>query len=125
MSSTNPSSSQMSNTRSTRIKVNNIKANYVYKDSSGDGVIVDMSTTGLAMEVRQIFLPGDLLRVQFRIVGIGGENVEVDLWGIVRNITGHTIGLSYEEVSNNNLDHINHFVNTMIQKLGRNARESI
>lgn len=42
--------------RATRIPVN-IKAVYYLKSSQGEGRIVDISTGGIGMEVRQIFVP--------------------------------------------------------------------
>ncbi len=81
--------------RATRIPVN-IKATYYLKDSVGEGRIVDISTGGIGMEVRQLFVVGDLVRIVFRIPDI--SNGEIDFWGIVRNVTGNLIGINFEEM---------------------------
>ena len=108
--------------RPTRISVN-IKAAYTLKGSQGEGNIVDISTGGIGIEVKQIFVLGDLIRVIFHIPD--QHNDEIDFWGIVRNVTGNLIGLKYEEISKENMEKIEHYVSSLILQTGRNARESI
>jgi len=106
--------------RPTRIAVN-IKANYVLKNSQGEGHIVDISTGGIAMEVRQIFVVGDLVRIVFRIPDSASE--EVDFWGIVRSVNGNVIGIKYEEISRENMEKIDKYVSSLILETGKAARE--
>ncbi len=108
--------------RPTRISVN-IKASYMLKGFQGDGHIVDISTGGLGLEVKQIFVVGDLVRVIFRIPD--AHNEEIDFWGIVRNVTGNVIGLRYEEISKENTEKIDKYVSNLILQSGREFREAI
>lgn len=106
--------------RPTRVQVN-IKAIYSYKGCEGEGTIVDVSTGGLAMEVKQIFVPGDLLRIRFRLEGISAQ--EIDIWGIVKSVNGTLLGIKFEEVSNENLEKIDHYVTTLLTQKGLPERE--
>ncbi len=106
--------------RPTRIGVN-IKASYTLKNCEGEGIIVDISTGGLAMEVRQIFVIGDLVHVIFRLPDT--NNDEVDFWGIVRTVNGNMLGVKYEEISNENIEKLDRFVTSLILTAGRQARE--
>lgn len=107
--------------RATRIPVN-IKATYFLKGSQGEGSLVDISTGGVGMEVRQIFVIGDLLRVKFRLPD--SKNEEIDFWGIVRSVSGNCIGLNYEEISHENTEKIDRYVSTLLLQNGRNSREA-
>jgi len=107
--------------RPTRIGVN-IKAIYSYKGCDGEGTIVDISTGGLAMEVKQIFVPGDLLRIRFRLEGVSAQ--EVDIWGIVRSVNGTLLGIKFEEVSNENLEKIDQYVTSLLSQKGLPEREN-
>jgi c-di-GMP-binding flagellar brake protein YcgR len=107
--------------RPTRIQVN-FKANYTLKNCEGEGHIVDISTGGIAMEVKQIFVVGDLVRIVFRLPD--SNNDEIDFWGIVRSINGSMLGIRYEEISNENIEKLEHFVTDLILQAGRNAREN-
>ncbi len=107
--------------RATRIPVS-IKAVYYLKSSQGEGRIVDISTGGIGMEVRQIFVPGDLVRIVFRIPD--QTNAEIDFWGIVRNVTGNLVGINFEEISNENREKIDKYVANLLLQSGRGAKES-
>ncbi|URA09820.1 PilZ domain-containing protein [Thermospira aquatica] len=107
--------------RPTRIKVS-IRAVYNYKGCEGEGTIVDISTGGLAMEVKQIFVPGDLLRIRFRLEGV--SSTEIDTWGIVRSVNGTLLGIKFEEVSNENLEKIDKYVTSLLAQKGLPERES-
>lgn len=109
------------NVRATRIVVN-IKATYSLRGCQGEGHIVDISTGGLGIEVKQIFVIGDLVRVTFRIPN--SHNDEVDFWGIVRNVSGNVVGLMYEELSKENMDKIDGYVASLILQNGRSEREN-
>ena len=106
--------------RPTRISVN-IKASYYLKNCGGEGNIVDISTGGIAIEVRQIFVVGDLVRIIFRLPD--ATNEEIDFWGIVRSVNGSIIGIRYEEISNENIEKLEQFVTTLILQSGRSTRE--
>ncbi|OHD58504.1 MAG: hypothetical protein A2014_01570 [Spirochaetes bacterium GWF1_49_6] len=103
--------------RLTRISVS-IPAVYSWKGSNAEGIIVDISSGGISMDVRQIFVVGDILRVQFR----AGEKL-VDFWGIVRNVTGNNIGVKFEEVSNENLETIEKLVDDLLRARGLSSHE--
>ncbi|MGA2140955.1 MAG: PilZ domain-containing protein [Brevinematales bacterium] len=106
--------------RPTRITVS-FKASYILKNCEGEGTIVDISTGGLAIEVKQIFVVGDLVRLIFRLPD--SSNAEIDFWGIVKSVNGSMIGLKYEEISNDNIEKLDHFVSNLILQSGRAARE--
>lgn len=106
--------------RQTRIAVN-LKANYILKNCEGEGTIVDISAGGLAIEVKQIFVIGDLVRIIFRLPD--SSNQEIDIWGIVRSVNGSVIGMKYEEISNDNVEIVDRFVANLILQSGRNAKE--
>ncbi len=106
--------------RPTRITVN-LKANYTLRNCEGEGTIVDISTGGLALEVKQIFVIGDLVRIIFRLPD--SSNEAIDFWGIVKSVSGNMIGIKYEEISNDNVEKLDHFVGNLILQTGRNARE--
>jgi len=108
--------------RATRISVN-IKASYVLKGSQGEGHIIDISTGGLGLEVKQIFVAGDLVRVIFKLPPNFKD--EVDFWGIVRNVTGNIVGLKYEEISKENTEKIDRYVSTLILQSGKDSKENI
>ncbi len=108
--------------RATRISVN-IKASYILKGFQGEGHIVNISTGGIGIEVKQIFVIGDLVRVIFKIPG--PRNDEVDFWGIVMNITGNVVGLKYEEISKENTEKIDKYVSTLILESGKESRENV
>lgn len=107
--------------RPTRIGVS-IKATYMLKNSQGDGLLVDISTGGVGLEVKQIFVLGDLVRVMFRLPT--SPNEEIDFWGIVRNVNGNVIGLKYEEISKGNVDKIDNYVASLLLQNGRDSREN-
>lgn len=107
--------------RPTRISVN-IKTTYTLKGFQGEGHIVDISTGGIGLEVKQIFVLGDLVRLQFRFPNGPGE--EVDFWGIVKNVNGSIIGLKYEEISKENVDKIDNYVASLLVQNGRDAKEN-
>ncbi len=101
--------------RPTRVEIN-IPARYTYKDCEGTGTIVDISTGGIAMEVKQIFVPGDLLRVRFRIEEVSAT--EIDVWVIVCSVSGTTIGCKFDEISQENREKIDRFVTRLLQARG-------
>ena len=107
--------------RATRIPVN-IKATYFLKNFEGEGRIVDISTGGIGMEVKQIFVVGDLIRIVFRIPDI--TNPEIEFWGIVRNVNGSLIGINFEEISNENREKIDKYVASLLLQSGKGGKET-
>ncbi len=107
--------------RPTRIQVN-VRASYTLKNCEGEGNITDISTGGIAMEVKQIFVIGDLVRIVFRLPD--SSNQEIDFWGIVRSVNGNLLGIRFEEISNDNSEKLDHFVTSLILEAGRNSREN-
>lgn len=106
--------------RQTRISAN-IPASYFLKGFQGEGKILDISMGGIGMEVRQIFVPGDLMRIKFRLPG--NDAPEVDFWGIVRSVSGNILGIKYEEIANSDIEAINHYMGSALLKLGKSTRE--
>jgi c-di-GMP-binding flagellar brake protein YcgR len=106
--------------RPTRIPVN-LKATYYLKDMQGEGRIIDISTGGIGMEVKQIFVVGDLVRIIFRLPDQGSE---IDFWGIVRNVNGNIVGINFEEISNENRERIDRYVASLLLQSGRPPKES-
>lgn len=111
----------MLESRLTRIQVN-IKANYVLKGNQGECDIVDISSGGIGISVRQTFVLGDLIHVIFRIP-IGSKE-EIDFWGIVRNVNSKIIGLKYEEISHDNIDKIDKYLGLLLEQNGKREKEN-
>jgi hypothetical protein len=107
--------------RPTRIGVN-IRSTYTLKGFSGEGNITDISTGGVGIEVKQIFVIGDLVRVSCRLPDL--QEGDIDFWGIVRNVNGNVVGLKYEEISKEAMEKIDKYVGTLILKSGRTGREN-
>lgn len=105
--------------RYTRINVS-LTCTYYLQGSEANGTIVDISSGGIGIEVKQILVAGDILRIKFNTPD---QNV-IDFWGIVRNVTGNFIGVKYEEISNENRERIEHLVNDLLKTRGLASRES-
>ncbi|OHD54198.1 MAG: hypothetical protein A2Y33_12905 [Spirochaetes bacterium GWF1_51_8] len=103
--------------RLTRITVS-IPAIYSWKGSTAEGMIVDISSGGIGLDVKQIFVVGDIMRVQFR----AGDRL-IDFWGIVRNVSGNTIGVRFEELSNENRELIEKLVDDLLRARGLSSHE--
>ncbi len=103
--------------RLTRISVN-IPATYVLKGHEAEGKIVDISSGGIGMEVRQIFLVGDLIQIHFP-TDVG----QIDFWGIVRRISGNTIGIQFEEISKEQEENLENFVSSLLHERGLRNQE--
>jgi c-di-GMP-binding flagellar brake protein YcgR len=106
--------------RPTRISVD-IKATYMLKGFQGEGRIIDISTGGIGMEIKQIFVLGDLVRIISRLPT--SQNEEIDVWGIVRSVSGNMIGLKFEEISKENIEKIDRYVASLLTQSGKAARE--
>ena len=83
--------------RLTRIQVN-LRATYYLKGIEAEGQLVDISSGGVGLEVKQIFVEGDILRIKFQ----AGERL-IDFWGIAQNVVGNFVGVKYEEISNDTI----------------------
>ncbi len=106
--------------RPTRISVT-IPTIYSYKGCEGRGNIVNISTGGLAMEVKQTFVEGDLLRIRFRLPEVSSE--EIDVWGIVCSVNGPILGIKFDEVSNENRRRIDDYVTLLLGEKGLSPTE--
>jgi c-di-GMP-binding flagellar brake protein YcgR len=95
--------------RQTRISVN-IPADYQYRNNKGDCVIVDFSEGGIAIEAKQLFVEGDLINVRATLA----KNFQLDIWCVVRNVTGRKIGLQFEEISNQQRNDLQNFVYNLL-----------
>lgn len=106
------------NLRPTRVQVR-AEATYYLKGSEAKGLIVDISEGGIGMEVKQIVVAGDLIRVKFNT----DSGYTIDFWGIVRNVTGNFIGIKYEEISNESRKQIDNYVTDLLRSRGLSKRE--
>ena len=113
---------QQSGLRLTRIDVK-IPAIYTLKGHESDGLIINISSGGIAMEVRQIFVLGDIIRIQFKLPN-NKVNGEVDFWGIVKNVSHGEIGLKFEELSHDMEVKLEEYVNDMLRSRGLAHREN-
>jgi len=110
-----------SNIRQTRVTAN-IPATYYLRGIQGEGHIIDMSVGGIGMEVKQLFVLDDLIRIKFRLPS--GNNEEIDFWGIVKNVNGSILGIKYEEISNDAVESINRYMSNQLLTLGKPAKEN-
>lgn len=108
--------------RLTRIDVK-IPCTYTLKNQQSEGLIINISSGGVAMEVRQIFVIGDILRLQFKLPG-NKIQTEVDFWGIVKNVQHGQVGVQFEELSNEMAQVLEGYVNDMLRSRGLAHRES-
>jgi len=104
--------------RLTRVNVN-IPAVYTLKGSEADAAVVDISSGGVGLEVKQIFVVGDIVRVKFRLT----DGRLIDFWGIVRNVSNNFVGIKYEEISNEAREALDDYVGRMLLQQGLAARE--
>lgn len=102
--------------RLTRIDVQ-IPAVYTLKGMESEGTIINISSGGVAMEVKQIFVLGDILRIQFKFPGNKNDS-SVDFWGIVKNVSHGVIGLKFEELSHDMERKLEEYVNDMLRARG-------
>lgn len=106
------------NDRNTRVDVK-IDAFYSYRGNTAQGLVTNVSISGIGMEVRQIFVPGDLLKITLKL----SATEEVVFWGVVKNVMGYNIGIQYEEISDSNLEKIKEFVAKKLVERGLAPRE--
>lgn len=103
--------------RPTRISVN-IPVTYYLKGNEAEGTIVDISSGGVGLEVRQILVNGDIIRINMQLYG-----KNVDFWGIVRNVNGNFVGVKFEEISNENRELLLRFIEELIHFHGAGPTE--
>jgi len=103
--------------RDSRLPVN-IPVVYFLNNKEGAGTIVNMSVSGIGMEVKQSFIEGDLIRIMFKIT-----DVVIEFWGIVKNVEGNRLGVKYEEISTNSMDEINNYICNMLIKARKSSFE--
>lgn len=108
--------------RLTRIDVR-IPVTYTWKGVQADGTVVNISSGGVGIEVKQIFVVGDIIRVQFKLK-TEKMNDDVDFWGIVRNVNNGQIGVKFEELSNENREKLEDYVGELLRERGLSQRES-
>jgi c-di-GMP-binding flagellar brake protein YcgR len=108
----------MPDLRLTRVPVR-IPATYYLKGIEAKGTSVDISSGGVGLEAKQIFVQGDIIRVVF----MGHDGKMIDFWGIVMNVGQNAIGIRYEEISNDMREAIDDFVTALIRKHGLTAKE--
>lgn len=109
------------NSRQTRVTAN-IPASYYLRGIQGEGHITDMSVGGIGLEVKQLFVLDDLIRIKFKLPT--GDNQEIEFWGIVKNVNGSILGVKYEEISNDAVEAINHYMSSQLLRLGKSAKEN-
>ena len=107
--------------RATRIPVT-IDASYEFKGIKGKCVITDISETGMKLEVRQVFVPGDMIKVSFPII-YEEKPFLIEAWCIVRNSSGNEIGVEYDEISNENKRKLITYIETLLLRYGKPKHE--
>lgn len=110
---------QSGSLRMTRVTVN-VPAEYSFKKNKGDCVIVDFSEGGIGIEANQIFVEGDLIRVQASLA----KSSTLDCWCVVRNVQGRKIGLQFEEISNEMREHLQDYVISLLDTNKKSRYES-
>ena len=79
--------------RDTRIPVEYI-AKYSIGNISGAGLITDISSNGIALRVKQVFVLGDEVHVK----SIISNDLILELSGTVRSIEGNIVGIKIQTV---------------------------
>ena len=95
-----------------------VPAVYYWKGNPGDATIVDISQGGIAMEIKQILVVGDIIRIQFNT-----SDHLIEFWGIVRNVAGNVIGVKFEEISNDAIEYIEEYVGVLLKSRGLATKE--
>lgn len=113
------SENQSGQLRLTRVPVN-IPAEYEFKKNKGECVIVDFSEGGIAIEVNQIFIEGDLIHIRAQPT----TKLELDIWCVVRNILGRKVGLEFEEISNRMRQDLENYVYNLLSENDKKRYES-
>lgn len=113
---------KQSRLRASRVPVN-IEAVYEFKRMKGRCTILDISETGMKVEVRQIFVPGDIIKIVFPIV-YEGKPFTIEAWCIVRNSSGNEIGVEYDELSNENKRRLIAYVENLLLRHGKGKYET-
>lgn len=107
--------------RATRVPVN-IEAIYEFRGNKGKCTILDISETGMRIEVRQVFVPGDIIKVVFPII-YEGKTFTIEAWCIVRNSSGNEIGVEYDELSHENRRKLITYVEQLLLRYGKSKYE--
>lgn len=108
--------------RAARVPVN-IDAVYEFKGIKGKCTIIDISETGMRIEVKQIFIPGDIIKVTFPIL-YESKTFTIEAWCVVRNSSGNEIGVEYDELSNENKKKLITYVETLLLRHGKSKYET-
>jgi c-di-GMP-binding flagellar brake protein YcgR len=111
------------NFRYARVPVN-IEADYEFKGIKGKCSIVDISEGGMKIQVKQVFVPGDMIRIKFPIVH-EGKVINIDAYCVVRNSAGNEIGVEFDELSNENRRLLVTYVENLLLRHGKDRYESI
>jgi c-di-GMP-binding flagellar brake protein YcgR len=109
--------------RYARVPVN-IEAEYEFKGIKGKCNIVDISEGGMKIQVKQVFVPGDMIRVKFPIIH-EGKVINIDAWCIVRNSSGNEIGVEFDELSNEHRKLLITYVENLLLRHGKDRYEPI
>ncbi|MCX8096256.1 MAG: PilZ domain-containing protein [Spirochaetes bacterium] len=112
---------QQNKIRASRIPVS-IEAVYEFRGFKDRCTIIDISETGMRLEVRQILLPGDVIKVTFPII-YDKIPLNIEAWCIVRNSSGNEIGVEYDELSNENKRKLISYVEQLLLKHGKSKYE--
>ncbi|MFN4245032.1 MAG: PilZ domain-containing protein [Brevinematia bacterium] len=107
--------------RPTRIPVT-LEATYEFRGTKGKCIITDISETGMRLEVKQIFVPGDVIKVSFPIV-YQEKPLMMEAWCIVRNTSGNEVGVEYDELSNENKRKLMSYIESLLLRYGKSKYE--
>jgi hypothetical protein len=84
---------KMGNFRSTRLPVE-FKADYSMGTISGEGLITDISSSGVALRVKQSFALGDQVNIRSEI----SAELVLEFIGEVRNMEGNIVGIKIIDI---------------------------
>ena len=109
---------KMASFRSTRLPVE-YKAEYTLGEISGEGLITDISSGGIALRVKQSFALGDQLLVQSRI----SNDLVLEFSGEVRNMEGNIVGIKIIDIDPGIHERFNSHIDAMLRMANKKQVE--
>jgi hypothetical protein len=101
---------KMANFRSTRLPVE-YSAEYRLGNMSGEGLITDISSGGVALRVKQSFALGDQLFIKSRI----SSDLVLEFSGEVRNTEGNMVGIKILDIDPSIHERFTHHIEGLLR----------
>ncbi len=108
--------------RFSRVPVN-IEAEYELKSLKDKCTIIDISQGGMRIEVRQVLVPGDMIKIKFHIFLPKAGREEIEAWCVVRSFSGDEAGLEFDEIPYAKKDLLMEYINHLLILYGKEKRE--